>query len=263
MTGPSEPAGWTTAWSLRLLGGWSLEQRGVPVPLHGRERRLLAVLALRGQVPRTALAGELWPDSPGARAHLSLRTAVHQLRHGAPGLLQGTPEHLSLDPAVVTDVGLLCRCTRGGVDPSAVRAPVAVLASGALLPEWDDQWLAAPREHVEQHRLAGLESEAARRLDRGDPGTAAELAALAVAIDPLRETAHYLLVRALLATGNRARAILAYRGLATTLGDELGVSPSLSYDAVVAGGARRPPSPRPVAAARARPTPRARVRPGR
>jgi DNA-binding SARP family transcriptional activator len=61
---------------------------------------------------------------------------------------------------------------------------------------------------------------------------AAEAARDAVAIAPLRETSHQLLMRALASAGNTAEALKAYENCRKLIASELGVDPSPQTRAV-------------------------------
>jgi DNA-binding SARP family transcriptional activator len=224
-------------WRLRLLGSWELGRRGRPVHLRHRQRRLVAALALHEPVHRESMATMLWPDSPRANAGINLRTTLHQLHGAAAGLIESDGYELRLGERVTVDVADLCGCRRAdaasGLFSSAARA---LLMTGELLPGWYDEWLDEPRAHLERHRISALEGASAVELDRGHIEEAIDLAETAVAADPLRESAHYLVVRGHLAAGNRARAILAYRRLRDILRAELDVRPSRAFPEVSAQG---------------------------
>lgn len=222
-------------WAVTLLGAMRIEQADRTVYLPHRQQRLVALLALRAGMHRGAVAATLWPDSADAKAALSVRTTLHQLQGKARGLVECDGDQLRLGPATV-DADTLCHCAGRAVVQRPIR-PLsrAILVGGTLLPGWDEEWLDEPRAHLERHRLTALERESAAQLAEGNSADAVDLAARAVASDPLCESAHYLIVRAHLAAGNRARAIVAYRRLAETLHRELDVQPSLAFEELTAG----------------------------
>jgi DNA-binding SARP family transcriptional activator len=111
-------------------------------------------------------------------------------------------------------------------DRTAPRAAVRVLACEDLLLGWYDDWVLLERERLRQLRLHALEQLSARLLAGGDVARAAEAALEAVAVEPLRETAHAALIRAHLAEGNRAEATRQLQRLTALLGKELGEQPS-------------------------------------
>jgi len=111
-------------------------------------------------------------------------------------------------------------------DRAAPRKAVRVLACEDLLLGWYDDWVLLERERLRQLRLYALEQLSSRLLATGDVARAAEAALEAVAVEPLRETAHAALIRAHLAQGNRAEATRQLQRLAELLDKELGEKPS-------------------------------------
>ena len=73
----------------------------------------------------------------------------------------------------------------------------------------------------------GVARRLASALRAGRPRRAQVLAEAAIAADPLDEGACRLLMRACVAAGEPARAILAYQRLRTTLATELGIDPTV------------------------------------
>ncbi|MCL6508914.1 MAG: winged helix-turn-helix domain-containing protein, partial [Bryobacteraceae bacterium] len=91
-----------------LLGAFTASSNGRKIQLHPGQAALVAYLALaRGrQVPRTRVAGALWPDLPEDRARANLSTAVWRLRdalsrHGfLESIVRTSPDSCGLDPGV-------------------------------------------------------------------------------------------------------------------------------------------------------------------
>lgn len=104
------------------------------------------------------------------------------------------------------------------------------VASGVLrrsfLAGCDLEWVLAQRRHQDDllHRCLIVLAQA--WIERGDPGLAATIAASAVALDPVREVGHRLLIAAELARDDRGAAQRAYDRCKRILDDDLGVSPS-------------------------------------
>lgn len=71
-----------------------------------------------------------------------------------------------------------------------------------------------------------------RNLRRGEAREAARDAELVVEIEPFRESAYRLLMRALEAGGDRAEALRVYERCRTTIAPELGVDPSAETEAL-------------------------------
>jgi DNA-binding SARP family transcriptional activator len=211
-----------------LLGGFRLAfgERDVMLPVGAQ--RLVAVLALRGRLSRSRLAGTLRPDTPEQRALASLRTGIWRVNQAAPDLVVATGGQLDLDGRAEVDVRVLVKRSveimQGAkVDVSALSTCVP---DGELLPDWDDEWLADDRERFRQLRLHVLESVAERLADAGQFGLAIEVALSVMRADTLRESAHRALVRVHLAEGNVGEARRVYVACEQLLCQELGVAPS-------------------------------------
>jgi DNA-binding SARP family transcriptional activator len=225
----------SAALELRLFGCWDLRSPSGTVSLGGREQRLVALLALRGRRPRVQVAGTLWPDTREERALTSLRSAVMRVRRSAGGLLEIGHSTLALAADVRVDVQQL---TRWAAEPrihgtGRARWWVGVLRDAELLPGWYDDWVLFERERLQHLRLAALESEGLRSLDRGDYDTALMAALEATTIEPLRETAHSILIRAHLLAHNPSAAVEAYRAYRHQLRASMGISPSREMDDLV------------------------------
>src|SRR5207245_2416856 len=111
------------------------------------------------------------------------------------------------------------------------------LYRGPLLEGWAEEWAFEERQAHEQQYLAALEKLAALALQHGaggaegafwgpDPGADAERwLRLAVAADPLRESAHRSLMLVLANRGSYAAALQAYRELRQHLHRALNAEP--------------------------------------
>jgi DNA-binding SARP family transcriptional activator len=102
-----------------------------------------------------------------------------------------------------------------------------------LLPEWDDDWVVEERFQLNQLRLHALETFAKRLIDEGRYGRALEAALTAMRDQPLRESAHRLVIRIHLLEGNQVEALLAYRRFRDLLRREVGVKPSERIEKVL------------------------------
>ena len=99
------------------------------------------------------------------------------------------------------------------------------IATRSLLPGDEAEWLDELRRRLADIRLRSLECLAEVWIRRGDFGLAARDADEAIGVDPFRESAHRLLIRAHLAAGQRAEAVRAYEACRRLLDAELGVRP--------------------------------------
>ena len=217
-----------TAWKLRLLGFWQLELDGQVANVGRRQQRLIAALALRGPEPRRVLAALLWPESSEEQAADSVRVSVFRISHDLPRLLAAGRDPLALNTDCEVDFAgvnhLIDEIERPGTAPAVDAAEV--LRTAELLPGWYDDWVLYERERLQQRRMAALEILATRFLTQGNLFYALDAARLAISIEPLRESAQLILVRALLAAEDHASAVVAYRDFSDRLADELGVAPS-------------------------------------
>ena len=104
-----------------------------------------------------------------------------------------------------------------------------------LLPGVESEWV---EEHRRRHRDASYRCStvlARAWLRRADPGLAAINAETAVALDPIREVGHRLLVEAELARGDVGAARRALDRCRAVLDEELGIEPSAATLALFDG----------------------------
>lgn len=237
------------ALTLRLLGGFELRSADHDLPMPQGAQRLIALLALEGQpVNRTSAAGRLWPETLEERSTANLRSTLWRIRRCAPDLrvVDGTAQALWLGPELLSDVtemttlaGSLIsrRDTLGAVDPS-LDPPFESLQSlrGTLLPGWYEDWVLIERERLQQLQIHGLEALARRWAAAGRYGEAVQAALSAVQREPLRESAHRVLIDVYLAEGNRVDALRQYRLYERLLADELGAAPSSAMRQLLTDG---------------------------
>jgi DNA-binding SARP family transcriptional activator len=216
-----------------LLGGFECTRAGSRIALPLGTQRLLALLALKEcGMHRAGAAERLWPDSSTGRAAGNLRSALWKGRRIAETMvIECDGPRLRISPSVIVDFHVVQSQARqlleGGflVDDHDCEALVAVL-SRELLPDWADDWLVLERERWDQVRLHALES-VAQKLRSGEQYLGALKAALAaVAVEPIRETAHRIVIEVHLAEGNAASALRHYQRYRGLLHRELGVTPS-------------------------------------
>ena len=91
-------------------------------------------------------------------------------------------------------------------------------------------WVTRMRRELRAVLLRAHECLAEIYIWNNDPATAARHATMAIDLEPFRETAYHLLMRAHAAAGNRAEALRAYDRCRILLAEELGVSPSPALD---------------------------------
>ncbi|SER75741.1 DNA-binding transcriptional activator of the SARP family [Lentzea xinjiangensis] len=230
---------------LVLLGRFELFTGSGDVVLPKGAQRLLAFLAIHhgDAVSRQAAAEQLWPGCRRQRANANVRQALWHLRRATDRpVVEPSVDRLRLSPALTVD---FCRAVEAAhlvVGPSAPLGPrvadgLVDALSQDLLPYWAEEWLAPERRRWEQVRLHALEAIAQRFISAGAHLAALEAAFTAIAIDPVRETAHRTVVAAHLAQGNCGSALRHYQQYRALLHRELGVAPSAQMTRLVASQA--------------------------
>lgn len=224
-------------WELRLLECWQLIGKGASVSVGSRQQRLITALALMGQRPRSYLAGLLWPESGDQQAAGSLRSTVFKVRHQLPGLLCDSLDPIGLWPGMTVDVRRLRRHAELVRTGSILDAGFEELLFRAeLLPGWYDDWVIFEQERLRALRVATLEAIARQHLERDEADAAVVAAQQAAAIEPLRESAHALIISAQIHAGNTAAAYRTLDEFRCRLRDELGLEPSARLNAALSGG---------------------------
>ncbi len=236
-------AGWTGSPESRLalLGGFDLYLQGERVPVPETAQRVVALLALRDRaVTRLQVAGTLWPETSDERAAASLRTALWRLRLLGTPLVEVDGARLRLATGLRVDVwamvsaaGRLLDRTRSPVEDELDGFVLDSTAWGELLPEWFDDWIMVERERLRQVRLHALEALSRALSAAGQHSRAVHVGMLAVAEEPLRESAQRVLIAAHLAEGNVSEAIRQFQAYRHLLLEELGVGPSPALEQLV------------------------------
>lgn len=245
-------------WQLKLLRQWELLCDGdAIVALGGFGKRVVAGVALAGPADPELLAELLMPGWAPEDSAGRLAAEVATLRERLPGLLDDAAHGwLALAPEVWVDLRDLLReadflMARGQAGP----ALIGELRDAELLPGWPEDWALHYRERVRVFRLAALEAIARQSLLSDDPATAAAASRSAAAIEPLRESAHVLLIRAQVLAGNLREAYFVHEAFRRRLLKQTGhePSPALTGALGLASGtprATRVPSGRATAAGR-------------
>jgi DNA-binding SARP family transcriptional activator len=236
-----EPPG--QRWDLRLLGEFQLTAGSEAIAVSGVQERLLAFLALKARpVRREVVAASLWGVVDGVDGSTQLRNAVWRLGRAAPGILETTRARVAVASSLTVDLdraraaaSLLTARDAGPPPPETVP-----LLDRDLLPDWHDEWVVIERERFCQLRLHALEASARALTSAGRYGEAIGAAGLAVDAQPLRESAHRVLIEAHIAEGNWGEALRQYDRCVRILHAELGLGPTPALTAVLAPALRRP-----------------------
>jgi DNA-binding SARP family transcriptional activator len=219
---------------LHLLGGFELRLGDEAVAITIGPQRLAAFLALHeGRLPRTHVAGVLWPEVLTRRANANLRAALWRLPPTCRRLIHVSAHHLQLAAGAVVDLHATVALARRLLDRSErcqnddLGGTAREDLSRDLLPTWyDDDWVLAEREQFHHLRLHALEALCDRLTTAGRYGEAVDAGLSAVRAEPLRESAHRVLIKAHIAEGNYGEASRQYQVCRHVLLDELGVEPS-------------------------------------
>jgi DNA-binding SARP family transcriptional activator/tetratricopeptide (TPR) repeat protein len=207
-----------------------------------KARTLLKLLAVRRgrPVPMDLIVDVLWRDDPPRRPEDNVASLVSRLRgRFGPQVVTGGRDgyRLGRPPAVLVDLDVAAqeladaarRLAAGAPAPAAAIAEKVLesLGVGEALPEdADADWARSARAEAAEltRRARHLTAEAALRTGR--PQTARDVAAAAIAADPVDEAAGRLLMRAEAALDQPARALAAYERLRATLAEEFGTDPA-------------------------------------
>jgi DNA-binding SARP family transcriptional activator len=221
---------------VELLQQFQVTIDGRSLTLGRSDERLVAYLALEDRfLARDHIAGVLWPDTSQPRAAASLRRALSLVRRHAPGLTLSRGHRLALSSQVGVDVRVqrqLIEAITSGERATADAGELRLLR-GDLLPDWDEPWLTASRQELFQLRLISLEAVAIAYLSADRPASALAVALRVACEEPLRESAHRLVIEAHLAQGNRAEATRHYVSYRAQLWSELGLRPGSGMEALM------------------------------
>jgi DNA-binding SARP family transcriptional activator len=225
---------------LRLLGGFAVTVDECRISLPESSQRVLALVALRERpVTRGHVAGTLWSDHTDGRATANLRSALWRLNQSGLDLIHSFGRMLELAPHVVVDVRWMLACGRGIVDGASRDGPmIEALDPSAMaqevLPGWYDDWVILDRERLRQLRLHLLDLMCTRLTALGRFLDAIDIGLVAIAAEPLRESAHRAVIEAHLAEGNLGEARRQYEIYANVLSESSCGEPSSSLRALLA-----------------------------
>jgi predicted ATPase/DNA-binding SARP family transcriptional activator len=212
------------------------------------------------------LAELLWPAGPPSTWEPSLRGLMSRIRGELDGFGLGAGNglnaafgcyHLQLPDDASVDIeeaerNVLCAlASLDAGDPERARraAEEAVdVLSAPFLPGAGGTWVEQREVALRELHVRALEALADADTGLGRLAEAVDAGARAVALEPLRETAHFRLMRAHAAAGNRAQALRVYEDCRDLLSEAMGVAPSgimqRAYDALL-GQDMPPPTPSP------------------
>src|SRR5262245_44113203 len=256
--------------SLTLLGGFEArldDGSSLGLPTH-KYKALLAYLAVpAGQAhPRDELVALLWGSLPREQGRAALRQALWALRKA---LDRGGLRTLSLEDdavalhasAVHVDVTDFEQAIQGGPE-SLGRAAVlyrgSFLAGMAAREAPFEEWLMQERDRLAELAVQGLGRLLAAQRTAGDHEAAVGTALRLLALDPVQEPVHRVLMQLYVSLGRHGAALRQYQSCVTVLERDLGIEPEPETRALYqdilrrrsAGGmpiVRSEPRPRPAA----------------
>jgi len=222
--------------SVKLLGmPRVLDGSGAELPLPGKKARaLLAYLAanLGRDQPRDRLATLLWGSRFQDQARQSLRQCLSRLRRalGRDDILQVGEDQVGLNAGSVTvDTARLEALALAGTAESLEEAASLLgdeFLAGLDIPEPEfEDWVAGERRRIRDIACRVWADLAERRAAAGEFGRAVDAAERLVALDPLREDGHRLLMRLYAGSGQRTQALRQYRAAAELIRKELQAEP--------------------------------------
>ena len=216
---------------IRLLGRFELiaADGSVHTPTPSKTSALLALLAVEPGKPisRKRLAALLWGDRGEEQARNSLRQAIHSLKQEFESLgveaLEADRDMLRLIPdSVSVDLAEFQEKLREDKNQEALD-----LYNGPLLDEFSirtpgfQNWLEEARRNLDDQAITLFE----RASDQTFGAAAVASARKLLALDPLRESSHRTLMKALLSAGEREQALRQFEACCNLLRDELGIKP--------------------------------------
>ncbi len=233
-----------------LFGPPRVERDGAPVSFHrGQTLSLLAYLAAADRPhSRDALATLLWPEQAEQPAHAALRRILYDLgRTVGKEWLRFEDHQVALPTQSGLDVDVRRFCELQAHVAAHGHAPhhlcddcLAALSEAASLYGDDflagftlkgsaqfDAWQTFTTESLRLELGAALEKLAGALFTRRRYDQALPHARRWLALDPLHEAGHRLLMRLYAATGDRAALIRQYEYCIQVLAAELGVAPAV------------------------------------
>jgi DNA-binding SARP family transcriptional activator/predicted ATPase len=228
---------------IRLFGNLRISIAGQPVTAINTNRlhSLIAYLVLHADTPqpRERLAFLLWPGSRESQARTNLRQLLHNLKRALPAECDSlVTDHFTVQwrqnaSCTVDTVEFQVAIAEGAAAREANNRAreieclktAAQLYEDDLLPGLYDDWLTPLREDYRKQLSAALLRLATLFQEQEEYTAAIPWAERLVAVDPLAETHHQLLIGLHAANHDRASALRAYHQCMRLLRREMGVEP--------------------------------------
>src|SRR5579871_2015685 len=228
---------------INLFGNLRITLSGNPVTAvnSNRLQSLIAYLILHGDAPqpRERLAFLLWPASSESQARTNLRQLLHHLKRALPPegnwleitnfTVRWLPDSAcSIDTADF--LAAVAKSAAARTENDRAReiehlTSAAQLYDDDLLPGLYDDWLTPLRQEFRNRLCEVLLRMAAIFEEQQEYTQAIPCAERLVALDPLSESHHQLLIRLHAANHDRSSALRAYHQCMRVLRREMGVEP--------------------------------------
>jgi DNA-binding SARP family transcriptional activator/tRNA A-37 threonylcarbamoyl transferase component Bud32 len=203
----------------------------------------------RRPVPAGELVNVFWDDTPPPDGHDTVHAIADKLRRAlnrhipfhALRLAGTDPYELQAPSATWIDIEAAADAIHDAEGelragrPAGAFGPSAIahhIARRPFLSGEDGRWVESRRERLRSILVRALECRGEVFLWNREVTLAIEAAKEIIALEPLRETAYQLLIRAHASLGNSAEASRAYERCRSTLATSLGVKPSSHTQAV-------------------------------
>ena len=208
---------------------------------------------------RFEAAQQLWPNGTEKAARRNLSTALWRLKACDQRLesafvgQESDRIRFASHVRLITDVMAFERFATEFLNAPSPRSTrqwhrafrAKALYVGDAFLALDVDWADIERERLRNLYLDLLHEMAAEKLASNCPADAIRIGQTLAALDPYREEVHRLLMRAHMAAGNRAKAILQYRICEGEISQALGTAPMAEtvalYETLVALADRRTP----------------------
>lgn len=221
--------------TLRLLGVPEIveDSQAVTGFRSVKARALLFYVAVSGQPQaRTKLAGLLWGELPDTNANANLRKTLTNLRRVVGPYLTITRHTVALNDANppwldVRAFETALQSNNPGDWQTAVNLYRGDFLEGFYVdgtPEFET-WLLTQRYRLREQVQAALQKLARHHAGRRQFAEAIDHGQHLLALEPLREDVHRLLMTLFAQSGQRARALTQYETCTQILAEELGVEP--------------------------------------
>jgi DNA-binding SARP family transcriptional activator len=222
---------------IQLMGSPTILHNGETITLERRKAlALVAYLAVnRKPTGRDYLATLLWAEYDETRARASLRRTLTVINKTPLNQWVQADRHtisLSFDDDIFVDVAAFEALIDVDLSPANASKAINLYQDGFMVgfslrdSASFDNWQSLQAQTYQQRLMMRLEDTIRQMIDKNQSEDAIALIRHWLTLDPLDETAHYLLIEAYGRTGQRNAALQHYENYHQLLEDELGVEPS-------------------------------------